>query len=87
MPTPPARYDGFADWYDENLAPYAEAAGQDLLALLGSGPGRCLDLGCGTGATCDWCRTCRRGDCCDGDFEGQPADSLTVAVSKLVGAP
>ena len=48
-PTPPARYDGFADWYDENLAPYIEAAGRDLLRLLGSGPGRCLDLGCGTG--------------------------------------
>ena len=47
--TPPARYDGFADWYDENLAPYTEAAGRELLALLGSGPGRCLDLGCGTG--------------------------------------
>ena len=47
--TPPARYDGFADWYDENLAPYTEAAGRELLVLLGSGPGRCLDLGCGTG--------------------------------------
>lgn len=48
-PTPPARYDGFADWYDQNLAPYIEAAGQDLIGLLGSRPGRCLDLGCGTG--------------------------------------
>ena len=48
-PTRPARYDGFADWYDENLAPYIEAAGKDLITLLGSGPGRCLDLGCGTG--------------------------------------
>ena len=46
---PTARYDGFADWYDENLAPYIEAAGRELLALLGPGPGRCLDLGCGTG--------------------------------------
>jgi len=50
-PRPPrARYDGHADWYDANLAPYIEAAGSDLLALLGPGPGRCLDLGCGTGA-------------------------------------
>ncbi len=48
-PTPPARYDGYADWYDANFGPYIEAAGRDLLALLGSGPGRCLDLGCGTG--------------------------------------
>lgn len=47
---PTARYDGYADWYDANLAPYVEAAGHDLLALLGRGPGRCLDLGCGTGA-------------------------------------
>lgn len=44
-----ARYDGYADWYDENLAPYIEAAGRELLALLGHGPGRCLDLACGTG--------------------------------------
>ena len=44
-----ARYDGYADWYDANLAPYVEAAGRDLLALLGAGPGRCLDLACGTG--------------------------------------
>ena len=48
MPRP--RYDGYADWYDANLAPYVEAAGQDLLSLVGPGPGRCLDLGCGTGA-------------------------------------
>jgi len=43
------RYDGYADWYDANIGPYAEAAGQELLDLLGSGPGRCLDLACGTG--------------------------------------
>ena len=47
---PEARYDGYADWYDANLAPYVDAAGHDLLALLGRGPGRCLDLACGTGA-------------------------------------
>ncbi|HEV8054219.1 MAG TPA: methyltransferase domain-containing protein, partial [Candidatus Limnocylindrales bacterium] len=45
----PARYDGYADWYDANLGPFAEAAGRELLALLGRGPGRCLDLACGTG--------------------------------------
>lgn len=49
---PTARYDGYADWYDANLAPYVEAAGHDLLALLGRGPGRCLDLACGTARTC-----------------------------------
>jgi SAM-dependent methyltransferase len=47
-----ARYDGLADWYDQFVA---EPSGWtrltvDLLEqLLGSGPGRCLDLGCGNG--------------------------------------
>ena len=44
-----ARYDGFADWYDANIGPFADAAGRELLDLLGPGPGRCLDLACGTG--------------------------------------
>jgi SAM-dependent methyltransferase len=45
------RYDGLADWYDG----FVRAAGLtavelDVLErLLGRGPGRCLDLGCGTG--------------------------------------
>ncbi|MDQ6682360.1 MAG: class I SAM-dependent methyltransferase [Chloroflexota bacterium] len=47
--SPAARYDGFAEWYDANIGPYAEAAGCELLELLGAGPGRCLDLACGTG--------------------------------------
>ena len=46
--TPP-RYDGLAEWYDANIGPYAEAAGLELLALLGPGSGRCLDLACGSG--------------------------------------
>jgi len=46
-----ARYDGLADWYDsfirsEEVTPVALAA---LDRMLGSGPGRCLDVGCGTG--------------------------------------
>jgi SAM-dependent methyltransferase len=46
-----ARYDGLADWYDnyvtaEELITVALAS---LERLLGSGPGRCLDVGCGTG--------------------------------------
>ena len=45
----PPRYDGFADWYDAHIAEYAEAAGRDMLGLLGPGPGACLDLACGTG--------------------------------------
>jgi SAM-dependent methyltransferase len=46
---PAARYDGYAGWYDANLGPIIDTAGRELLALLGSGPGRCLDLACGTG--------------------------------------
>lgn len=47
----PARYDGLGDWYDsfvrsdESVA-VAIAALEDML---GSGPGKCLDVGCGTG--------------------------------------
>ena len=44
-----ARYDGVADWYDEHVAEFADVAGRELLDLLGTGPGRCLDLACGTG--------------------------------------
>ena len=46
-----ARYDGLAEWYDG----FVRAAGLTALELetierlLGEGPGRCLDLGCGTG--------------------------------------
>jgi SAM-dependent methyltransferase len=45
-----ARYDGHADWYDESIAAYSATAAPLLLRLVGSGPGRCLDVGCGTGA-------------------------------------
>jgi ubiquinone/menaquinone biosynthesis C-methylase UbiE len=50
----PPRYDGVADWYDQEIrhlaaAHVTETALQSLIRLLGSGPGKCLDLGCGTG--------------------------------------
>jgi SAM-dependent methyltransferase len=48
-----ARYDGLADWYDAFVrgdgSGWTRAAGSLLVELLGDGPGRCLDLGCGTG--------------------------------------
>lgn len=44
-----ARYDGIAAWYDEQLAEFTLAARDVIERLLGSGPGRCLDLCCGTG--------------------------------------
>jgi 2-polyprenyl-3-methyl-5-hydroxy-6-metoxy-1,4-benzoquinol methylase len=48
------RFDGLADWYDQEIrhlagAHVTETALQSLIRLLGSGPGKCLDLGCGTG--------------------------------------
>jgi SAM-dependent methyltransferase len=44
-----ARYDGLAEWYDENLRRFTLRWTDALRELLGPGPGRCLDLGCGTG--------------------------------------
>ena len=46
-----ARYDGIADWYDtEFLGDTHDVGHMAALELLGQGPGRLLDLGCGTGA-------------------------------------
>jgi SAM-dependent methyltransferase len=48
-----ARYDGLADWYDAFVrgegSRWTRSTGELIRELLGSGPGRCLDLGCGTG--------------------------------------
>lgn len=44
-----ARYDGLAEWYDEELGPFVERSLPDVRELLGTGTGRCLDLACGTG--------------------------------------
>jgi SAM-dependent methyltransferase len=44
-----ARYDGLAEWYDEHLQGFTLRWTDALRDLLGPGPGRCLDLGCGTG--------------------------------------
>src|SRR5690242_10926757 len=49
-----AVYDGLADWYDRNVMsterPLHAVASALLSELAGSGPGRCLDVGCGGGA-------------------------------------
>jgi SAM-dependent methyltransferase len=45
-----ARYDGLADWYEERLGPFTRSHEGVVRRLLGPGPGRCLDLGCGGGA-------------------------------------
>ena len=46
-----ARYDGLADWYDRDfLGAFHDPAREAARRLLGDGPGRLLDLGCGTGA-------------------------------------
>jgi ubiquinone/menaquinone biosynthesis C-methylase UbiE len=47
-----ARYDGIAEWYDAEFAT-SDLGGSALaivLRLLGDGPGRLLDVGCGGGA-------------------------------------
>jgi ubiquinone/menaquinone biosynthesis C-methylase UbiE len=45
------RYEGLADWYDQEIRrlDVTVTALQSLTGLLGRGPGKCLDLGCGTG--------------------------------------
>lgn len=52
--TAPAAYDAFADWYEDYLAdaaaPYTARVQEMLRDLLGRGPGRCLEVCCGTGA-------------------------------------
>jgi SAM-dependent methyltransferase len=47
-----ARYDGLAEWYDAEFADgdSGRIARAIALRLLGRGPGRLLDVGCGTGA-------------------------------------
>lgn len=49
--TSPSRYDGLADWYDREVGGLAvtTTALEVLGRLVGTGPGTCLDLGCGTG--------------------------------------
>jgi SAM-dependent methyltransferase len=49
MPLTRPRYDGHAEWYDEWNSRSAERNAPDVRRLLGSGTGRCLDLGCGSG--------------------------------------
>ena len=45
------RYDGLAEWYDSEFATseLGKLARQVALQLLGPGPGKLLDVGCGTG--------------------------------------
>jgi ubiquinone/menaquinone biosynthesis C-methylase UbiE len=47
-----ARYDGIAEWYDAEFATsdLGASARAIVLRLLGEGPGRLLDVGCGGGA-------------------------------------
>ena len=45
------RYDGVADWYERvfTTSSLADAPRETILRLLGDGPGKLLDVGCGTG--------------------------------------
>lgn len=49
MPLARSRYDGHAEWYDSWNKPNAERNASNVLDLLGTGDGLCLDLGCGGG--------------------------------------
>jgi SAM-dependent methyltransferase len=54
MPASPrARYDGYADWYEEWSQPFVENTATAVRQLIGSGDGICLDVGCGGGAYLD----------------------------------
>ena len=45
-----ARYDGQTEWYESFASADMLSSARDFaVELLGRGPGRCLDLGCGTG--------------------------------------
>jgi ubiquinone/menaquinone biosynthesis C-methylase UbiE len=47
-----ARYDGLADWYDglvREPSEWTRRTEELLVSLIGEGPGRCLDIGCGNG--------------------------------------
>ena len=46
-----ARYDGLAAWYTDFRPSLPESEIDALCRLLGEGPGRCLDVGCGTGVS------------------------------------
>src|SRR5579859_6234168 len=50
---PGARYDGYAEWYDDWRAGNVAGNAAEVAALLGPGDGLCLDLGCGTGLLFD----------------------------------
>jgi SAM-dependent methyltransferase len=47
--TPATRYDAHVDWYETFRPSLNEDEVDFLRRFLGSGPGRCLDLGCGSG--------------------------------------
>jgi ubiquinone/menaquinone biosynthesis C-methylase UbiE len=53
MPVTMARYDGYADWYEDWNRPNAERNAPVVRDLLGPGTGLCLDLGCGGGGYLD----------------------------------
>jgi SAM-dependent methyltransferase len=77
-----ARYDGVAEWYDRELAPFVDRYLPSLRDLLGAGSGSCLDLGCGTGrATAAVCELGWRVTGVD-----ISADQLRVAAGRLGGS-
>jgi SAM-dependent methyltransferase len=78
----PARYDGHADWYEERGIQFTLARTPLLLDLLGEGPGRCLDLGCGVGVHLP-AITARGWTVVGTDLS---ADQLHIAAGRAAGA-
>jgi SAM-dependent methyltransferase len=75
-----ARYDGYADWYDEAFAGLANGpSALHLRALAGDRRGRWLDIACGTGLHFDALRVPGR-DVVGIDIS---ADQLRIAASRL----
>src|SRR5436305_8815139 len=44
-----ARYDGLAQWYEAFRPSLSHAESEIVRRLAGPGPGRCIEVGCGTG--------------------------------------
>ncbi len=80
-----ARYDGLDEWYDDYAAPSAASSMEAISGMLGSGSGRCLDVGCGTGLYFETIRSTGR-EPIGVDFSRDQLCRAKVRGSRLVQA-